>query len=145
MGINQSISANLVTQLRKKLSTPKRGMIGNEHTAKKGTFRLAGGTDKFNEKGGFKHSATDLSHLHQPKGYGDYAKEYRKMITDENLHQSAKLPKEKKKHPGFKAVQGKIEKEGYSPKIAGAILASRTRHASKAAHKANPHLSRVKG
>ena len=48
------------------------------------------------------------------------------------------------KHPGFKAVQGKIEKEGYSQKIAGAILASRTRHASKAAKKASPRLNRVK-
>jgi len=48
-------------------------------------------------------------------------------------------------HPGFKAVQGKIEKEGYSKESAGAILASRTRHASKAAHKANPRLNRVKG
>ena len=50
-----------------------------------------------------------------------------------------------KKHPGFKAVQGKIEKEGYSPKVAGAILASKTRGASKAAKKANPRLKRVKG
>lgn len=48
-------------------------------------------------------------------------------------------------HPGFAAVQGKIEKEGYGKKAAGAILANATRHASKAAHKANPHLSRVKG
>jgi hypothetical protein len=48
-------------------------------------------------------------------------------------------------HPGFKAVQGKIEREGYSQKIAGAILASRTRHASAAAKKKNPHLKRVKG
>ena len=48
-------------------------------------------------------------------------------------------------HPGFKAVQGKIEKEGYSSKIAGAILASRTRHASAAAKRANPRLKRVKG
>lgn len=50
-----------------------------------------------------------------------------------------------KAHPGFKAVQSKIEHEGYSHKIAGAILASRTRHASKAAKKANPRLKRVKG
>lgn len=50
-----------------------------------------------------------------------------------------------KKHPGFKAVQGKIEKEGYSPKVAGAILASKTRHASPAAKKANPNLKKVKG
>lgn len=49
------------------------------------------------------------------------------------------------KHPGFKAVQGKIEKEGYSSKVAGAILASRSRHASAAAHKSNPRLNRVKG
>lgn len=50
-----------------------------------------------------------------------------------------------KKHPGFKAVKGKIEKEGYSPKAAGAILASKTRNASSAAKKANPRLKRVKG
>ncbi len=51
----------------------------------------------------------------------------------------------KDKHPGFKAVQGKIEKEGYSAKTAGAILASRTRGASKAAKKKNPKLNKVKG
>lgn len=48
-------------------------------------------------------------------------------------------------HPGFKAVQSKIEGEGYSARAAGAILASKTRGASKAAHKANPRLNRVKG
>lgn len=48
-------------------------------------------------------------------------------------------------HPGFKAVQSKIEGEGYSAKVAGKILASKTRHASKAAKKRNPHLNRVKG
>lgn len=50
-----------------------------------------------------------------------------------------------KAHPGFKAVQGKIEKEGYSKQAAGAILASSTRHASAKAKKANPRLNRVKG
>ena len=50
-----------------------------------------------------------------------------------------------KEHPGFKAVQSKIEGEGYSKKIAGAILAARTRHASAAAKRSNPHLKRVKG
>ena len=46
----------------------------------------------------------------------------------------------------FKAVQKKIEKsEGVSKKSAGAILANASRHASKAAKKANPKLSRVKG
>lgn len=50
-----------------------------------------------------------------------------------------------KAHPGFKAVQSKIEGEGYSKKIAGAILAARTRNASKAAKKHNPRLNRVKG
>ena len=50
-----------------------------------------------------------------------------------------------KAHPGFKAVQGSIEKEGYSKKAAGAILASSTRHASAKAKKANPRLKRVKG
>ena len=48
-----------------------------------------------------------------------------------------------KAHPGFKAVQGKIEREGYSPKVAGAILAKSTRDASPAAKKANPDLKKV--
>jgi len=48
-------------------------------------------------------------------------------------------------HPGFAEVQQKIEGEGYSKESAGAILASKTRHASKAAKKANPRLKRVKG
>lgn len=48
-------------------------------------------------------------------------------------------------HPGFKAVQSKIQGEGYSKKIASAILAARTRNASAKAKKANPHLKRVKG
>lgn len=47
-------------------------------------------------------------------------------------------------HPGFAAVQGKIEKEGYSKGAAGAILANASRHASKAAKKANPNLKKVK-
>ena len=50
-----------------------------------------------------------------------------------------------KKHSGFKAVQKKIEREGYSEAAAGAILASKTRSASAKAHKANPRLNRVKG
>lgn len=54
-----------------------------------------------------------------------------------------KAPSER--HPGFKAVQGEIEKEGYSKEKAGAILASRTRNASASAKKANPNLKRVKG
>jgi len=49
-------------------------------------------------------------------------------------------------HPGFAAVQSKIaSKQGISQKAAGAILASRSRSASAAAHKANPRLNRVKG
>lgn len=52
----------------------------------------------------------------------------------------------KKKHPGFKAVQGKIaKKEGISKKAAGAILASASRGASKKAKSANPKLKKVKG
>jgi len=50
-----------------------------------------------------------------------------------------------KAHPGFKAVQKKIQSQGYTKEQAGAILASKTRAASKKAHKANPRLSRVKG
>ncbi len=47
-------------------------------------------------------------------------------------------------HPGFKAVQKKIEGEGYSKESAGAILASASRNASAKAKKANPRLNRVK-
>lgn len=46
-------------------------------------------------------------------------------------------------HPGFKAVQKKIAKK-YGTKAAGAILASKTRNASKSAKKANSRLKRVK-
>lgn len=48
------------------------------------------------------------------------------------------------KHPGFKAIQAKIQGEGYSKEAAGAILASKTRNASAAAKKKNPRLLRVK-
>jgi hypothetical protein len=47
------------------------------------------------------------------------------------------------KHLGFSKVQSKVEKEGYSKKAAGAIVASAARHASPAAKKANPRLKRV--
>ena len=49
------------------------------------------------------------------------------------------------KHPGFKAVQSKIEGEGYSKKSAGAILANASRNASSGAKKSNPRLNKVKG
>lgn len=49
------------------------------------------------------------------------------------------------KHPGFAAVAKHIQGEGYSAKSAGAILASKTRGASKAAKKRNPALKKVKG
>ena len=51
-----------------------------------------------------------------------------------------------KEHPGFESVQNSIaSKQNLSKKAAGAILASRTRAASPAAKKANPHLKNVKG
>lgn len=49
------------------------------------------------------------------------------------------------KHPGFKKVRAKIQKEGYTKKQAGAILASKTRGASAPAKKKNPRLKKVKG
>lgn len=49
-----------------------------------------------------------------------------------------------KKHPGFKAIQGKIAKK-YGMKKAGAILASATRKASAKAKRKNPKLRKVKG
>lgn len=48
------------------------------------------------------------------------------------------------KHPGFKKVEKKIEKEGYSKKSAGAILAKKTRESSSKAKKKNPKLKKVK-
>jgi hypothetical protein len=51
----------------------------------------------------------------------------------------------KAKTRGFKANQNKIAaKEGVSKKAAGAILASATRNASKAAKRKNPRLKKVK-
>lgn len=56
------------------------------------------------------------------------------------------MAKHTKAHPGFKAVASKVaKKEGVSPARAAAIVASSARNASKAAHKANPRLNRVKG
>lgn len=49
------------------------------------------------------------------------------------------------KHPGFAAIQKKIAgSEGVPMKEAGAMLASKTRNASKAAKKKNPNLRKVK-
>lgn len=58
-----------------------------------------------------------------------------------------------KKHPGFKAVSGKIAKEyeakGMSDKkakeVGAAIAANAARNASLKAKKANPALKKVKG
>ena len=48
-------------------------------------------------------------------------------------------------HPGFSKVASSIAKRGdYSMATARAILASKSRHASKAAVKRNPRLLRVK-
>lgn len=55
------------------------------------------------------------------------------------------MMKKSAKHPGFQAVQKKIMKQGYSKKAAGAILAAKTRNASKQAKRANPRLKKVKG
>ncbi len=49
------------------------------------------------------------------------------------------------KHPGFKSVQNSISKrEHLSEQEVGAILASRTRNASKTAKKRNSNLKKVK-
>ena len=45
----------------------------------------------------------------------------------------------------FKSVQKKIASQGHSMESAGAILANASRHASKAAKKANPKLKKVMG
>lgn len=49
------------------------------------------------------------------------------------------------KHIGFEGAEKKVEKEGYTKKQAGAIIASKAREASAAAHKRNPRLNKVKG
>ena len=49
------------------------------------------------------------------------------------------------KHIGFKGLQNKLQKQGYSKDISGAIAAHAARNASSAAKKANPRLKRVKG
>ena len=56
-----------------------------------------------------------------------------------------------KHHPGFKAVQSRIARhinphtgKAYGKKRAGAILASVSRHASRAAKRHNPRLLKVK-
>ena len=49
-----------------------------------------------------------------------------------------------KAHPGFKAVQGKIQSEGYTKEQAGAIAANAARKASPKARAANPNLKKVK-
>ena len=50
-----------------------------------------------------------------------------------------------KSHPGFKKAQASIaKKQGISEARAGAILASSTRKASKAAKRANPRLKKVR-
>lgn len=49
-------------------------------------------------------------------------------------------------HPGFKAVAASIaHKQGIPEDRADAILASKSRHASKKAKKKNPRLKRVGG
>ncbi len=48
------------------------------------------------------------------------------------------------KHVGFKGAVKSVEKEGYSKKSAGAIIASASRKAKKAGSK-NKALKRVKG
>ncbi len=49
------------------------------------------------------------------------------------------------KHVGFQGAMKKVEKEGYSKKSAGAIVASASRGASPAAKAKNPMLKKVKG
>jgi hypothetical protein len=119
MALRDKISSALV-QAHFKMIKGRKGDEKAEKNVTKG--------DQYEEKGRMSEGKAS------PRGaalinYGPWAKKHRDMI----------------KHPGFKSVQKKIEGEGYSHAIAGAILAGRTRHASAAAHKSNPRLARVKG
>jgi hypothetical protein len=49
----------------------------------------------------------------------------------------------KKPHIGFKGAEKKVEREGYSKREAGAIIAKTSRDASPKAKKANPRLKKV--
>lgn len=138
IGINLSAAAA-------RLKPPSRGTNKSKMNA---TMR----GDKFNEHGHF--GGVHVPYVDtNPEGYTSsdngitsYAKKHRSGIVNKKEYHSAKpTGKHSKKHPGFASVQHKIEGEGYSHKIAGAILAHASRHASKAAHKANPRLNRVKG
>ncbi len=54
------------------------------------------------------------------------------------------MPKSSK-HPGFSKVAAKVaKKQGVSKERASAIIAAGARNASKAAHKANPKLNKVR-
>jgi hypothetical protein len=55
------------------------------------------------------------------------------------------MSKHSKAHPGFKAVETRLEHNGYSKEEAGAILAEAARNSSKQAHKHNPKLNKVHG
>ena len=78
----------------------------------------------------------------QPSWYGKT-----RDACGDNAHANADAPvirhNDNQAHPGFAAVQGKIEHEGYSKNEAGAILANASRHASAAAKEANPRLKKV--
>lgn len=65
-------------------------------------------------------------------------------LADSYKKKNPPSEKPKMKHVGFKGAQKSVESEGYSKKIAGAIIASSSRNASKAAKKANPNLNKVK-
>jgi hypothetical protein len=144
MGLRESIARALSGQLRLRVAKLGKGKIGNERSVKHGSM----GHDGFNESGTLKseRTAAGLSGMHMEGTQGDpdaYAHTFRKIIKNKKINQSARTPGEghSTKHLGFKSVQNKIAREGYSSKIAGAILASRTR----AAHHSNPRLARVKG
>jgi len=50
-----------------------------------------------------------------------------------------------KKHVGFKGAERAVEREGYSAKSAAKIIGYGKAHASAAAKRANPRLSRTGG
>jgi hypothetical protein len=53
--------------------------------------------------------------------------------------------KEGKKQMSFAAAENSVQREGYSKKSAGAIIAKASRNASPAAKRGNPNLAKVKG
>lgn len=103
--------------------------------------------DESTEKSDTHREGEEASEGRRGAGY-DIDREGEKAVKDSrgDKHNLMQHGEHTSKHPGFKAVASKIaNQQGVSRKAAGAILAARSRGASRAAKKTNPRLNRVRG